>query len=135
MSAVVNKCHSDVTFQLNYPGDLILDHKPLSCVINLHNYFSVYMSVCHRTLYYCTACFVFPRLFSDGGNFCPEEIDVFRKNLDKYSHKVDDAEGVVMSELEGIEAKWLKRANQLAVDFEDRYMCTRCYCLLLCIVF
>ena len=88
------------------------------------------MYVYLQTLYHCTSRFVFLRLFSDGGNFCPEEIDVFRKNLDKYSHKVDDAEGVVMSELEGIEAKWLKRANQLAVDFEDRYMCTRCYCLL-----
>ncbi|KAF6036813.1 CCDC180 [Bugula neritina] len=40
------------------------------------------------------------KLFSDGGNFCPEEIDVFRKNLDKYSHKVDDSEGGIMSELE-----------------------------------
>lgn len=60
------------------------------------------------------------RLFSDGGNFCPEEIDGFRKSLDKYSHKIDDSEGMVMSELEGIEAKWLKKATQLAVDFEDR---------------
>jgi len=46
---------------------------------------------------------------------------VFRKNLDKYSHKVDDSEGGIMSELEGVEAKWLKRATQLAVDFEDRF--------------
>ena len=92
------------------------------------------MYVYLQTLYHRTSPFIFLRLFSDGGNFCPEEIDVFRKNLDKYSHKVDDAEGVVMSELEGIEAKWLKRANQLAVDFEDRYMCALCYCLS-CILF
>ena len=34
---------------------------------------------------------------------------------------MDDSEGAIMSELEGIEAKWLKKATQLAVDFEDRW--------------
>lgn len=86
---------------------------------------AIFVYFLYIVIYICT--FPFFRLFSDGGNFCPEEIDVFRKNLDKYSHKVDDAEGVVMSELEGIEAKWLKRANQLAVDFEDRYTMSYIY--------
>lgn len=61
------------------------------------------------------------RLFSDGGNFCPEEIDGFRKRLDKCSHKIDDSEGIIMSELEGVESKWLHKAAHLYNDSEDRF--------------
>ena len=40
------------------------------------------------------------RVFSDGGNFCPEEIDEYRKKLEKMSHKIDSAEGFIMADLE-----------------------------------
>ena len=63
------------------------------------------------------------KIFSDGGNFCPEEIDDFRKKLDKMSQKIDSTEGSVMSDLEGIESKRLDQATKIANEFEDRCAC------------
>ena len=63
-------------------------------------------------------------MFSDGGNFCPEEIDDFRKKLEKMSTKIDSAEGFVMADLEGMESKRLDQAMKISNEFEDR--CVRC---------
>jgi hypothetical protein len=60
------------------------------------------------------------RIFSDGGNFCPEEIDEYRKRLEKMSHKIDSSEGFIMSDLEGMEAKHLEKATKISNEFEDR---------------
>lgn len=60
------------------------------------------------------------RLFSEGGNFCPEEVEEYRKRLEKMSHRVDGAEGSIMSELEGMESKRLEVASKVASEFEDR---------------
>ena len=65
----------------------------------------------------CHGC----RVFSDGGNFCPEEIDEYRKRLDKQANSVDKAEGAVMSDLEDMESKRLEQATKVALEFEDRY--------------
>ncbi|XP_076436919.1 coiled-coil domain-containing protein 180-like isoform X2 [Babylonia areolata] len=61
------------------------------------------------------------KLFSDGGNFCPEEIEEYRKRLEKMSNKIDTAEGSIMSELEGMESKRLDVATKVANEFEDRF--------------
>ena len=68
----------------------------------------------------CRCC----RVFSDGGNFCPEEIDDFRKKLEKMSTKIDSAEGFVMADLEGMESKRLDQAMKISNEFEDR--CVHC---------
>ena len=60
------------------------------------------------------------KIFSDGGNFCPDEIDDFRKKLDRMSQRIDSTEGAVMSDLEGIESKRLDQANKIATEFEDK---------------
>ena len=60
------------------------------------------------------------RLFSDGGNFCPEEIDEYRKRLEKMAQKIDSAEGFIMSDLEGMESKRLEQATKISHEFEDR---------------
>ena len=60
------------------------------------------------------------RVFSDGGNFCPEEIDGYRKKLEQMSQKIDKSEGSVMSDLEGIESKRLDQATKIASEFEER---------------
>lgn len=60
------------------------------------------------------------RLFSDGGNFCPEEIEVHRKHLEFMSKKIDKSEGSIMSDLEGMESKILDAATKVAKEFEDR---------------
>ena len=59
-------------------------------------------------------------MFSDGGNFCPEEIDDFRKKLEKMSHKIDSAEGFIMADLEGMESKRLDQAMKISNEFQDR---------------
>ncbi|KAK3086983.1 hypothetical protein FSP39_000010 [Pinctada imbricata] len=61
------------------------------------------------------------KVFSDGGNFCPEEIDDYRKKLEKMSKKIDESEGHIMSDLEGMESKRLEQAQKVAVEFEDRF--------------
>ena len=59
-------------------------------------------------------------MFSDGGNFCPEEIDEYRKRLEKMSQKIDSSEGFIMADLEGMESKRLEQAAKVAREFEDR---------------
>ncbi|XP_033732294.1 coiled-coil domain-containing protein 180-like isoform X1 [Pecten maximus] len=61
------------------------------------------------------------KVFSDGGNFCPEEINDYRKKLEKMSDKIDSAEGSIMSDLEGMESKRLEQATKVALEFEDRF--------------
>ncbi|XP_033116151.1 coiled-coil domain-containing protein 180-like [Anneissia japonica] len=61
------------------------------------------------------------KLFSDGGNFCPEEIDGYKKKLEKLATKIDSAEGFVMADLEGMEARRLQQASEIATKFEDRF--------------
>ena len=70
------------------------------------------------------------RVFSDGGNFCPEEIDEYRKRLEKMAQKIDSAEGFIMADLEGMESKRLEQATKIAAEFEDRYVeCFFCFVL------
>ena len=59
-------------------------------------------------------------MFSDGGNFCPEEIDEYRKRLEKMALKVDSSEGFIMADLEGMESKRLDQAMKVSHEFEDR---------------
>ncbi|XP_074654547.1 coiled-coil domain-containing protein 180-like [Tubulanus polymorphus] len=61
------------------------------------------------------------KIFSDGGNFCPEEIEDYRKLLEKMSHKIDAMEGVIMTDLEGMESKRLEQATKVSHEFEDRF--------------
>ncbi|CAH1787861.1 unnamed protein product [Owenia fusiformis] len=61
------------------------------------------------------------KVFSDGGNFCPEEIEEYRKRLEKMSNKIDSSEGFIMADLEGMEAKRLDHATKVAAEFEDRF--------------
>lgn len=60
------------------------------------------------------------RVFSDGGNFCPEEIKEYCKKLDQSSQKIDKCEGAVMLELEGLESKRREQVTRVVVEFDDR---------------
>ncbi len=66
-------------------------------------------------------CIFFFRLFSDGGNFSPEEVEDYKKRLEKASQKIDSAEGAIMADLEGMESKKLEQATKITADFEERY--------------
>ncbi|XP_015765794.1 PREDICTED: uncharacterized protein LOC107344618 [Acropora digitifera] len=60
------------------------------------------------------------KVFSDGGNFSTDEIDEYRKRLERMANKIDSAEGSVMAELEGMESKRLEAATDFAGKLEDR---------------
>ncbi|EDV27523.1 uncharacterized protein TRIADDRAFT_53285 [Trichoplax adhaerens] len=60
------------------------------------------------------------KLFSEGGNFCPDEVNEFRKKLEKLSRKIDKEEGLILADLEGMETKRLENANEIASKFLDK---------------
>ena len=37
------------------------------------------------------------------------------------ANKIDQSEGSIMSDLEGMESKRLEQATKVAIEFEDRY--------------
>ena len=59
---------------------------------------------------------LFSRLFCEGGNFSPDETVPLRKKLEKTSQRVDNAEGIVMKDLEGMES----RRIEMATDFVNK---------------
>ncbi|XP_066922739.1 coiled-coil domain-containing protein 180-like [Clytia hemisphaerica] len=61
------------------------------------------------------------KIFSVGGNFSPEEVDEFRKRLERMASKIDHCEGNVTGELEGLENKRLEVAKENAGKLEDRF--------------
>lgn len=60
-------------------------------------------------------------VFSDGGNFSTDEVDDYKKKLERMASKIDSAEGSVMAELEGMESKRLEAATDYAGKLEDRF--------------
>jgi hypothetical protein len=61
------------------------------------------------------------RIFSDGGNFSPDEVKEYRKKLEKSASRIDNVEGSLMAELEGMETKRLTSARDYAGKLEDRF--------------
>ncbi|XP_065068754.1 coiled-coil domain-containing protein 180-like isoform X2 [Rhopilema esculentum] len=61
------------------------------------------------------------KIFSEGGNFCPEEVEEFRKKLEHMATKIDNAEGSMMAELEGMETRRLDAAHEYSGKLEERF--------------
>lgn len=61
------------------------------------------------------------KVFSDGGNFSTDEVDEYRKKLERMASKIDSSEGSFMAELEGMESKRLEAATDYAGKLEDRF--------------
>ncbi|PIO29116.1 hypothetical protein AB205_0053100, partial [Aquarana catesbeiana] len=51
------------------------------------------------------------RLFSEGGNFSPDEIETLRKRLHKASATIASFEGSIMVDLEGLESLCLEQVD------------------------
>lgn len=51
------------------------------------------------------------RLFSEGGNFTPQEIEVFQSQLEKMDKRIDTAEGAVIQDMEERESKCLDQVE------------------------
>ncbi|XP_075690882.1 coiled-coil domain-containing protein 180 isoform X2 [Rhinoderma darwinii] len=62
------------------------------------------------------------RLFSEGGNFSPDEIEIFRKSLHKASAIIASFEGSIMVDLEGLESQCLEQATEVVKKFEDKFL-------------
>ncbi|CAI9738402.1 Hypothetical predicted protein [Octopus vulgaris] len=61
------------------------------------------------------------RPFSERGNFCPEEIQQYQKVIDKFGTKVDQFEGKILFEMEGMESARYDQANKITLQFEERF--------------
>ncbi|XP_060096944.1 coiled-coil domain-containing protein 180 [Heteronotia binoei] len=61
------------------------------------------------------------RLFSDGGNFSPDELDHFVKCLQKENGRIDFVEGLIMIDMEKMESSHLEQAMEIINKFENRF--------------
>nr|XP_033817554.1 coiled-coil domain-containing protein 180 [Geotrypetes seraphini]XP_033817555.1 coiled-coil domain-containing protein 180 [Geotrypetes seraphini] len=61
------------------------------------------------------------RLFSDGGNFSPEEFGILRSKLLKAAKDIDSAERSVMADLEKMESKCLEKGTDVIYKFEEKF--------------
>lgn len=57
------------------------------------------------------------RLFSNGGNFSPEELDQFVKRLQKETGRIDFVEGLIMIDMEKMESNYLEQVVRMLGTF------------------
>ncbi|KAM8934297.1 coiled-coil domain-containing protein 180 [Pelodytes ibericus] len=62
------------------------------------------------------------RLFSEGGNFSPAEVETYRKKLHKSSSIIGSFEGSIIVDLEGLESVCLEQATEVVKKFEDKFV-------------
>ncbi|XP_051522130.1 coiled-coil domain-containing protein 180 [Myxocyprinus asiaticus] len=60
------------------------------------------------------------KLFSEGGNFTPQEIEVFQSHLEKMDKRIDSAEGALIQDMEGRESKCLEQTKDTLRKFEEK---------------
>nr|XP_009664046.1 PREDICTED: coiled-coil domain-containing protein 180 isoform X2 [Struthio camelus australis] len=61
------------------------------------------------------------RLFSEGGNFSPEEIQSFSKRLQKECERIDSFEGLIMVDMEKMESDYFEQATELINQSETKF--------------
>jgi len=59
-------------------------------------------------------------MFSDGGNFSRDEIEIYRKKLEKTASQIDKAETAILKEMEKLEKKQLEEATKIMNQFQER---------------
>lgn len=59
-------------------------------------------------------------MFSDGGNFSRDEIEIYRKKLEKTAGQIDKAETSILKEMEKLEKKQLEEATKIMNQFQER---------------
>uniref|UniRef100_UPI0037E93FDA coiled-coil domain-containing protein 180 n=1 Tax=Semicossyphus pulcher TaxID=241346 RepID=UPI0037E93FDA len=60
------------------------------------------------------------RLFSEGGNFAPQEVKLFQRRLKEETKQISVAEASIYSELETFESKSLKQVKEVSGCFEEK---------------
>ncbi|KAK3514522.1 hypothetical protein QTP70_021500 [Hemibagrus guttatus] len=60
------------------------------------------------------------KLFAEGGNFTPKEIEQYRKHLEKMAKRIDSTDEALMLDMEGTESKCLEKAKEVISKFEEK---------------
>ncbi|XP_021269512.1 coiled-coil domain-containing protein 180 isoform X2 [Numida meleagris] len=63
------------------------------------------------------------RLFVEGGNFSPEEVQSFSKRLQKESKHIDSLEKLIVADMEKMESSCLEQATEVINQAETRFHC------------
>ncbi|XP_039712072.1 coiled-coil domain-containing protein 180 [Pteropus medius] len=61
------------------------------------------------------------RLFSEGGNFSSEEIDLLCHRLEKEAARIEFVESLIMINMEKMESEYLDQANDVINKFESKF--------------
>ncbi|XP_041523268.1 coiled-coil domain-containing protein 180 [Microtus oregoni] len=61
------------------------------------------------------------RLFSEGGNFSPEEIQLLCQRLEKEATRIEFVESLIMIHMEKMETEYLDQANDVINKFESKF--------------
>ncbi|XP_036608335.1 coiled-coil domain-containing protein 180 [Trichosurus vulpecula] len=61
------------------------------------------------------------RLFSEGGNFSPDELAAFCSRLEKESLRIEFVETFVMMKIEKMESDYIEQANEIINKFESKF--------------
>ncbi|CAH6790355.1 Ccdc180 [Phodopus roborovskii] len=61
------------------------------------------------------------RLFSEGGNFSPEEIEFLCYRLEKEATRIEFVESLIMIHMEKMETEYLDQANDVINKFESKF--------------
>ena len=60
-------------------------------------------------------------VFSEGGNFSADEIDAYKKKLERMALYIDANETSLLKDMEKIEKKYLEEAIKIMVQFQDKF--------------
>ncbi|XP_062873992.1 coiled-coil domain-containing protein 180 isoform X2 [Trichomycterus rosablanca] len=63
------------------------------------------------------------KLFSEGGNFTPKEIENYQKRLEKMAKRIDLADEALMQDMEVTESKSLEQAKEIISKAEEKCQC------------
>lgn len=97
-----SKCSDNEIFQVCHWYFLYKSLSVLCCAVNL---IQAQLKILTTIVVYST------RLFSEGGNFTPQEIEVFQSHLEKMDKRIDSAEGAMMQDMEEKESKCLEQVK------------------------
>ncbi|XP_072488933.1 coiled-coil domain-containing protein 180 isoform X2 [Notamacropus eugenii] len=61
------------------------------------------------------------RLFSEGGNFSPDEVAGFCSRLEKESLRIEFVESFIMMKMEKMECEYIEQANEIINKFESKF--------------
>lgn len=60
-------------------------------------------------------------MFSDGGNFSSEEIDLHKKKLEKMAAIIDSNETIMLKDMEKLEKRHLDDAIKVMANFQEKF--------------